>query len=356
VEHTTAVANTTRVTYRKMAEINPEVSPDGSEVLFQGQIREPGKLKHWEVWAVKTDTQHQVRRITDHQANSTDPVWSPDGRTILFTARRTMNKAIWEIPSDGLGGVRQITEDDRYNAFEPTISVEKRIAYTVTPRDVYTQDSPQQLYPDDYYIWLRDYDGANATEFVQGRTPKWSPDGRKLVFTKKSPDGDRCIWTIDANGANLTQLTWHMKKSIHDVDPSWSPDGRKIVFSSNRGSAFWELWFGIHNYDIWVMNADGSGLTQLTSYSKYEGHPSWSRDGDIYFFTCGGFFMSPNWDIWRMTPRLIETGRPAERVTREVDIEVQTQKRRVVPMPAPAAPAAPAAGAKPAEKKAEEKK
>jgi Tol biopolymer transport system component len=256
-----------------------------------------------------------------------------------------MNKGIWEIASDGLGGVRQLTEDDRYTAVEPTISVEKRLAYSVEAEKGHCLDKVPQKYPKDYYIWLRDYDGANATEFVQGRTAKWSPDGRKLVFTKKSPDGDRCIWTVDSNGANLTQLTWHMDKDIHDVEPTWSPDGRKIAFASNRAAAFWEKWFGDHNYDVWVMGADGSGLTQLTTYSKYEGHPSWSRDGDIYFYTCGGMFIK-NWDVWRLTPRLIEIGRPTERAAREVDIEVQRQTKRTVPMPPPAAPAPAPAPAK----------
>jgi TolB protein len=381
VEHTTAVSNVTRVTFRQMAEINPEVSPDGTEVAFQGLGAEPGRGKHWEIWAVKTDTQHQIRRITDHDANSTDPAWAPDGKTIFFTAKRTMNKSIWEVASDGLGGVRQLTEDDRYNAMEPCVSIDKRVVYTVAPSNAYTQDSMEQLYREDYYLWLRDYDGANATEFVAGRTAKWSPDGRKLLFTKKSPDEDRCIWTVDSNGANLTQLTWHpdnppslgdvlfsivatpplvvyvagqflighcllndpvvdLDKKIHDVDPTWSPDGKKIAFSSNRASAYWERFFGSHNYDIWVMNADGSGLTQLTTYSKYEGHPTWSRDGDIYFFTCGGFFIK-NWDIWRLTPRLIETGRGMDRASREVNIEIRRETKHTVPMPAPA-PAAPA--------------
>ena len=346
VEHTTAVANVTRVTFRKMEEINPEVSPDGSEVAFQGYVREKNKLPHWELWAVKTDTQHQVRRITDHQADAMNPAWSPDGKTMFFTSKRTMNKGIWEIASDGLGGVRQLTEDDRYTAVEPTVSVDKRLAYCVVAQEGHCLDTVRQRYPPDYYIWLRDYDGANATEFVSGRTPKWSPDGRRLLFTKKSPDGDRCIWTVDSNGANLTQLTWHMDRNIHDVEPTWSPDGRKIAFASNRAAAFWQKWFGDHNYDIWVMNADGSGLTQLTTYSKIEGHPSWSHDGDIYFYTCGGMFIK-NWDIWRMTPRLIEIGRPTERATREVDIEVRRQTKRTVPMPPPAA-AAPAPAPAPA--------
>lgn len=80
VEHTTAVSNMTRITFRKMEEINPEVSPDGTEVAFEGYVREAGKIPHWELWAVKTDTQHQIRRITDHQADSMDSAWPRTAR------------------------------------------------------------------------------------------------------------------------------------------------------------------------------------------------------------------------------------------------------------------------------------
>jgi hypothetical protein len=55
----------------------------------------------------------------------------------------------------------------------------------------------------------------------------------------------------------------------NDVDPAWSPDGTRIVFARAMGG----------NYDIWVMNADGSGQTQLTHGPRNERYPSWSPDG-----------------------------------------------------------------------------
>ena len=77
--------------------------------------------------------------------------------------------------------------------------------------------------------------------------------------------------------------------------------GDRIAFASNRGSTWLQRLFGDWNYDIWVMNADGTGMMQLTMDSRYEGHPCWGSGEDIYFHTYGGWWMIRNWDVWGMT-------------------------------------------------------
>jgi Tol biopolymer transport system component len=92
----------------------------------------------------------------------------------------------------------------------------------------------------------------------------WSPDGARIVFDSYR-DGDQEIYTIDSSdGSGVKKLTDNRN---HDVNPTWSPDGTRIAFE--------------RDYDIWVMNADGTGQKNLTnttgSASEYE--PDWSPDG-----------------------------------------------------------------------------
>lgn len=67
--------------------------------------------------------------------------------------------------------------------------------------------------------------------------PSWSPDGGKIAFGSKRT-GNWDVWVMDSDGSNQRQLTTHEAK---DMAPCWSPDGKKIVFVSNRTGS-WEVW------------------------------------------------------------------------------------------------------------------
>ena len=94
----------------------------------------------------------------------------------------------------------------------------------------------------------------------------YSPDGTKIAFMN-SYDGDLEICVMNADGTGIKQLT---KNSSIDGFPTWSPDGRKIAFASNRDG----------DDDIWVMNANGSDQTNITSADPADNEdPHWSPDG-----------------------------------------------------------------------------
>ncbi len=69
--------------------------------------------------------------------------------------------------------------------------------------------------------------------------------------------------SANADGTGVTALT---SNSVDDIDPAWSPDGKKIAFARSNGSV----------YEIWTMNADGSGQTLVVQQSKSVTHPTWS--------------------------------------------------------------------------------
>ncbi len=344
---TSAVSNLTRITSRPEPEFAPSACPSTGDVAFTGMVwKERGRRNHYEVWIVNpAKAQHQYRRITDSEADSLWPAISPDGKKVVFASQRGDKSIIWETNSNGLGGNRLISDVPECYFTYPDVSTDGfvycalrdqaltgpveiddvgRAALTTIlapPAAVYLtaqfltvnvalgkpvyQTSMLEGKMDKFsYLWVCDIDGLNQTEFVEGYSPRCFPktagrDGAsdKIAFTKRDADGRFHIWTVNRDGSHLTQITWG---NCSDIQPSWSPDGTKLTFASNRTATGLARLLGDRDYDIWVMNADGTGLTQLTDHDKFCGHPTFATNDEIYFHAVGGF-INENWDIWRVT-------------------------------------------------------
>jgi Tol biopolymer transport system component len=107
--------------------------------------------------------------------------------------------------------------------------------------------------------------------------PAWSADGRSIAFIRKSAQGDWDIFIANADGSGVRELAI---PGHDEYVPAWSPDGRQLAFN--------EYPHGGHLGQIDVVNIDGSGRRQLThdvhSYGDSPGWPEWSPDGQWILF------------------------------------------------------------------------
>ena len=87
----------------------------------------------------------------------------------------------------------------------------------------------------------------------------------RIAFESKR-DGNYEIYVMNGDGSEQTRLT---NNQWDDFNPAWSPDGMRIAFSSERDG----------NWDIYVMNSDGSEQTRLTNNPANDQVPAWSPDG-----------------------------------------------------------------------------
>jgi Tol biopolymer transport system component len=140
---------------------------------------------------------------------------------------------------------------------------------------------------DDYQgfeIWSMNADGSGLTRLTdrpgEDREPVWSPDGTKIAFVSFCRDAIKCsgsagvvgsssdIFVMNADGTGITNLT---RAGGFDDEPAWSPDGTKIAWRSNRTSN--------KDAEVFVMNADGTNQVQLTDRAGVDDEPAWSPDG-----------------------------------------------------------------------------
>ena len=132
-------------------------------------------------------------------------------------------------------------------------------------------------------VFAADVDGTNKVNISHDpgtrtdATPEWSSDGTLVAFARYDGSGSSIMV---AEGTKLTNLTPRPTRGVSNVDPSWSPDGTSIVFASNRDG----------NFDLYVVNTNGSGLRKLT---KSDGsiqnlEPDWSPVGSTIVFSRSG--------------------------------------------------------------------
>jgi Tol biopolymer transport system component len=141
---------------------------------------------------------------------------------------------------------------------------------------------------DNHYVVIAtaNADGSNIhlladNAFLDGN-PAWSPDGSKIIFT--AGGGDH-IDVMNADGANRHRLVSKQAGEAYG-HMSWSPDGSRVVFESTRPRQAGST----DRLEIWVMNADGSNLVQLTTNELPDRHPDWSPDGQKIIFARDNSF------------------------------------------------------------------
>ena len=214
-------------------------------------------------------------KILTNDGHSHSPNWSPDGRRILFVHDSTLQEGSYK-DRPGANTSRHSVElyvmarnggnSHLLRRLEPGIekaawSPDGRMLAVSLKGGTFLlgpdgQGEPRMFVPNAYSL-------------------AWSPNGMKIAFSTWT---DR--WSVhvaNADGSNTVQLT---DPHLNAYFPTWSPDGKRIAFQAS----------GYLNDEqgIFVMNADGSGVRQLTTDPKWQscGHPSWSPDGKQITFFC----------------------------------------------------------------------
>ena len=251
---------------------------------------------NWDLYMKASPTGGAVQKLTSHGAHDVNPTISPKGDRVAFTSNRSGNYDIFIMSLNG-GTAKQQVTDNQALEFTPSWSPDgTMLAYTrLDPID------------NEYYIWIKNLETNANIQLGPGLAPKFSPDGDKILFQKQSQQGSKWfgLWTMDLNGSQLTQIV--ASDEWGAIDANWSPDGRKFIFVSSKGTSG-KFYNEVGKQriptqasnNLWVVNSDGSAMTQLTTHPKSDIMPSWSAQNHIYFTS----WRDGKKRIWRFTPIL----------------------------------------------------
>lgn len=196
--------------------------------------------------------------------------WLADGSGLIMTAQpesSSIGTQIWLLPYPS-GPARRITND--LNGYgEVSLGLTADSGTIVTIQQVNTSSIWVTPPSDD----AQNLDKEHALQILKTNLPEtvaWTPDG-KLVYASRSGE-NWDIWMVNGDGSDSKQLT---ADAFIDQQPAVSPDGRYVVFQSNRSG----------RRNIWRIDADGNNPKQLTAGSNVDESPVCSPDGRVVLFT-----------------------------------------------------------------------
>jgi len=236
-----------RLTNNSAKDMSPAISPDGAKIAFASNRDGESRIH-----LMNIDGSDQ-RRLTNTTNVEILPSWSPDGTKIYFQIEVKGGNSILCVCSSDGKEFRKLTDGS--------------VGY------IYPMPSPsgREILCNDngFRVYGLDADGRNPRRIGDTTTmrlrPTWSPDGRRIAYGLlhgMPPNHTTEVGVMDSDGGHDAAVT--RNASVNEF-PCWSPDGRHIAFQSARDG----------NFEIYVINADGSEPRRLTNDPGFDGAPSW---------------------------------------------------------------------------------
>ena len=249
----------------------------GLWLAYTGSVNNNSDIYVLNVDSVLQNQTPVTKRLTTNPATDFDPTWSPDGMHIAFRSQRDGNDEIYVMNADGT--CQTNLTNNPLGDWSPAWSPDgKQIALArFFDNNQFT----------DIAIINMDGSGLKRLTHESGEYPAWSPDGTRIAFAS-ARDGNYEIYVMNADGTGQTRLT---DNPAYDMSPTWSPDGTQIAFDTQR-DGYPPVENGIGpEFEIHVMNADGSKDIRLTNNTDEDRFPNWGANGLIAFSSNGRLFM-----------------------------------------------------------------
>lgn len=254
--------------------VDPD-APSGERIAFVG--RAPGDPSS--IYMARVDGTG-LKRLSENKRDKYSPSWSPGGTHIVYAEWHACTELVILRLRDAR--TTRLTDNEFCDVSPDWSPNGGRLAFASDRKE------PGESVPgvhktaqNDYNIYVMPADGSGKsrrlTENPQWDTcPAWSPDGDRIAFSRHR-DHNWDIFVMDNDGSNLERLTSHEEA---DWCPVYSPDGSRIMFTSRRNRTEADR----QNTEVYLMDSDGSREMRLTTDPAEDGAGDWSPDGARIIF------------------------------------------------------------------------
>jgi TolB protein len=249
---------------------NPAWSPDGNAIVFtrfrNGYNEGPADLV---VYNIKNGKTRMLVFDGSDNINLPGSTWNLNTNQIVFSSSREPHDEIYLIDADGDPGTEiKITDRVQQVAYEPSLSPDGGwIVFETHEVDIEENGIITKYKVDN----TKPYQILTDTN-DDCRQPNWSPDGWHILYQSFN-EGQWEIWVMNFDGTNQRQIT---SGSGDKTDASFSPDGQRIVYSADGPT--------IEYANLFIVPVSGGGPKQVTDFQGYDGAPSWSPNGKQIVF------------------------------------------------------------------------
>jgi TolB protein len=275
---------------------------DGKKLIWQSNR---GGYACDKIWTMNIDGSDKHMVSPDHGANTCSFFFPGDQRIIFASTSHLPGdcpprpkspggaRYIWPLypynlfiaNTDGTD-LKKITNNPRYDA-EPVVSSDGRLIVFGSQRE------------GNFDVYIMNADGSNVRRLTDrygyNGGPWFSPDGKKIVWRawypqtaaekarwKDSMENNYILacpldlWVMDVDGSNKKMI---LHNGATNFAPSWHPDGKRIIFASNMDDWHSDIKQYGHNFELYLINLDGTALTRITYNNVFDSFPMFSADG-----------------------------------------------------------------------------
>lgn len=253
------------------------ISPNGEKLAYIGESNGFKNLYLKNIEGGRSVVQRTFNR------NVIDMSYSPKGDFISFTENKDGNFNIYMINASEGVAVQQIVATSA-NELSPSFSSNGENIFYAKAEGAGR-----------YFIWSFNIKSTLMTQYTEGFTPVLLDGGEQIVVTRNSRDGSRGeIWSVHLKKGTETLILSDPKRGFSS--PTVSKDGKKIICVGTTEKSTTKP----QNLDLYMVNVDGSNLTQLTFHPGHDVSPIWSPDGNSVFFLSQRGNKEGRWNVWKM--------------------------------------------------------